>query len=49
MTFFAIFKIFTGIPSCPVAFPRFKDLIILFMSQHLLLENQNLDLHFDYI
>ena len=32
MTFLAIFKIFTGIPSGPVAFLGFKDLIILFIS-----------------
>ena len=32
MTYLAIFKIFTGIPSGPVAFLVFKDLIILFIS-----------------
>ena len=32
MTFLAIFKIFTGIPSGPVAFLGLKDLIILFIS-----------------
>ena len=34
MTFFAIFKIFTGILSDPVAFLGFKDLIILFISSN---------------
>ena len=32
MTFLAIFKIFTGILSGPVAFLEFKNLIILFIS-----------------
>ena len=32
MTFLAVFKIFTGTPSDPVAFLGFKDLIILFIS-----------------
>ena len=32
MTFLAIFKTFTGIPSGPVAFLGFKDSIILFIS-----------------
>ena len=41
MTFLGIFKIFTGIPSGTIALLGFKDLIIL--------ENQNLEFHFDYI
>ena len=31
-TFVAVFKIFTGIPSGPVAFLGYKELIILFIS-----------------
>ena len=48
MKFLAIFKIFTGIPSGPVAFLGFKDLSYLYF-QLLLLENQNLEFHFDYV
>ena len=47
MTFLAILKIFTGIPSGPVAFLGFR-LSYLYL-QLLLLESQNLELHFDYI
>ena len=32
LTFVAVFKIFTGIPSGPVAFLGYKELIILFIS-----------------
>ena len=32
VTFLAMFKTFTGIPSGPMAFLGFKDLIILFIS-----------------
>ena len=49
MTFLTTFKIFTGILSGPVAFLGFKDLIISFILQLLLLENQNLEFHFNYI
>ena len=31
-TFVAVFKIFTGIPSGPVAFLGYKEMIILFIS-----------------
>ena len=38
MTFLVIFKIFTGMPSGPVAFLGFKDLIILFISSFFAVE-----------
>ena len=47
MTFLAIFKTFAGIPSGPVAFLGFKDLIILFISSTFAVESQNLEFHFD--
>ena len=49
MTFLTIFKILTGISSGPVAFLGFKDLITYLYLQLLMLENQNLKFHFDYI
>ena len=51
-TFLGTFKILTGIPSVPVTFLGFKDLIILFTSVTFAVGNQNLDnleFHFDYI